>query len=127
MKNSTSSIALLKHWFAVLVFLAGLAFAQGCANYQVRIPDSDPLEKNYRGGTMQAFFWGLVMNPQIMAAECQGEAINDVVIKRNYLQDLASVITLGIWMPTEVNFRCRAPRGDVGPFPEAPPEAPKEP
>ncbi len=120
MEKTTSSVAFRKQWFPVLLLLAGLTCAQGCADYQVRIPDSDPLEKNYRGGTMQAFFWGLVMNPQIMAAECQGEAINDVVIKRNYLQDLASVITLGIWMPTEVHFRCKAPHGDVGSFPEAP-------
>ena len=111
MKNSISSVAFLKQVFPVLVLLAGLACAQGCANYQVRIPDSDPLEKDYQGGTMQAFFWGLVVKPEVMAAECQGEAINDVVIKRNYLHDLASVLTLGIWMPTRVEFRCQAPPG----------------
>lgn len=120
MKYSTSSVAFRKHMFAVLLLLVGLASAQGCASYQVRTPDSDPQVKTYEGGVMHAFFWGLLVKPQVMTAECQREAINDVVIKRNYLQDLASVLTLGIWMPAEVTYRCRAPRGDIGSFPEAP-------
>ncbi len=96
----------MKQVFPVLVLVVGLAWAQGCANYQVRIPDSHPADINYQGRTMHAFFWGTLYDPQVLAAECQGEGINDVVIKRNYLQDLASVLTLGIWMPIEVNFRC---------------------
>ena len=118
MEKTTSSVAFRKQWFPVLLLLAGLTCAQGCADYQVRIPDSDPLEQHYKGGMMQGYFWGFWMKPQVMAAECQGEAINDVVIKRNYLLDLASVLTLGIWMPIEVSFRCRAPDIDVGAFPE---------
>jgi hypothetical protein len=69
---------------------------------------------------MQAYLWGIWYTPEVMAAECQGEGINDVVIKRNYLHDLASVLTLGVWMPVAVQFRCKAPRGDVGPFPGPP-------
>jgi hypothetical protein len=96
----------MKQGFPVLILLAGLAYAQGCANYHVQIPDSHPADINYRGGTMHAFLWGTWYDPQVMAAECEGEGINDVVIKRNYLHDLASVLTLGIWMPMEVTFRC---------------------
>ena len=117
MENRTFSVSFLKQWFSVLVLVSALAGAQGCANYQVRIPDIDALEKPYRGGTMHAFFWGFWVNPQVMAAECQGEAINDVVITRTYLHDLASVLTLGVWMPVEVHFRCRAPDVDGGVFP----------
>jgi hypothetical protein len=104
----------------VLVLAASLACAQGCATYRVTIPDSDPKVKTYRGGPMQAYLWGIWYAPEVMAAECQGEGINDVVIKRNYLHDLASVLTLGIWMPVAIDFRCKAPRGDVGPFPAPP-------
>ncbi len=106
MKNLTYSIAFLKQAFPVLVLLAGLAFAQGCANYQVRIRDDRAADLNYQGRTMHAFVWGAWYDPQVLTAECQGEGINDVVIKRNFLHDLASVLTLGIWMPMEVNFRC---------------------
>jgi len=100
----------MKQGLPVLILLAGLAYAQGCANYHVQIPDSHPADINYRGGTMHAFLWGTWYDPQVMAAECGREAINDVKIKRNYLYDLASVLTLGIWMPIEVDFRCASAR-----------------
>jgi hypothetical protein len=107
----------MKNKWLALVLMASLACLHGCATYRVTIPDSDPQAQTYRGGSMQAYLWGIWYAPQVMAAECQGEGLNDVVIKRNYLHDLASVLTLGIWMPTEVHFRGKAPRGDVGPFP----------
>jgi Bor protein len=110
----------MKRGSGVLAFVAGLLFAQGCATYRVTIPDSDPQVQTYRGGSMQAYLWGIWYDPEVMAAECQGEGINDIVIKRNYLQDLASVLTLGIWMPATVHFRCKAPHGSGGPFPSLP-------
>lgn len=112
MKNSISSLPFLKQLFPVLVLLVGLAFAQGCASYQLRMPDSDPAQETYEGGAMNAFFWGTSYDPQVMTANChESKGINDVVVKQNYLQALASVITLGIWMPTQVEFRCQAPPG----------------
>jgi len=96
----------MKHRFPVLVLVAGLACAQGCATYRVTPPDSFPADPNYRKATMHAFFWGTTYDPQVLAADCGREAINDVRIQRNYLHDLASVLTLWIWMPIEVEFRC---------------------
>lgn len=103
---------------AIMALTAVLVCAQGCAEYQVRLPDSDPVIKTYESGTKHAYFWGLWLDPQVTTAECQGQGINDVVIKRNYLQDLAGVLTLGIWMPTQVGFRCKAPAISGGSFPE---------
>ena len=117
MKTHIGSLPFLKQVCPVMIFLVGSALAQGCASYQVRIPDSDPLEQKYQGRLMHAYAWGLWLDPQVLAAECRGEAINDVRIERNYLHDLASVFTLGIWMPLQVNFRCKAPGIDAGPFP----------
>lgn len=112
MKNGFSSIPFLKKMVLVLVLLAVLAGAQGCASYQLRMPDSDPAVETYEGGPMNAFFWGTTYDPQVMTANChESKGINDVVVKQNYLQALASVITLGIWMPTRVEFRCQAPPG----------------
>ncbi|HEY7492844.1 MAG TPA: hypothetical protein VIH59_17245 [Candidatus Tectomicrobia bacterium] len=96
--------------FLVLMLVVGLACTQGCATYRVTIPDSHPVDINYRGKTMHAFFWGISYDPEVWAADCGREAINDVQIKRNLLYDLVSVLTLGIWMPIEVNFRCASAR-----------------
>ena len=103
----------MKQVFPVLVLVAGLAWAQGCANYRVTLSSSDPSIILDQGGTMHAFFWGIWYDPQVMQTKCDKKdetiGINDVEIKRNYLHDLASVLTLGIWMPIEVKFRCQAP------------------
>ena len=105
---------------SVLALLACLALTQGCAEYRVEMRSSDPVRETYEGDTMQAYAWGLWYSPQVLTANCDSEAINDVVVKRNYLHDLASVFTLGIWMPMEITYRCKAPAGDIGSFPEAP-------
>lgn len=105
MKNS---IGFLKQACPFGVLLMSLALTPACAEYQVTIPDSHPDDINYKGGTMKAWVWGKWYDPEVMAAECQTEGINDVVIKRNYLHDLASVFTFGIFMPIEVNFRCES-------------------
>ena len=108
MKFRNLSFAFIKPLLGALVLVVGLAMVQGCAEYQVRIPDSHPDDINYKGGTINAWFWGKWYDPEMMAAECQSEGINDVVVKRNYLYDLASVFSFGIYMPIEVHFRCES-------------------
>lgn len=105
-----------------LAAAAGLLCLAGCASYQVTIPDSDPIqlegqEAAYVEKTMHAYFWGLVLDPQVLAADCRGQGINDVVIDRTLGHDLAGVFTLGIWMPADVRFRCKAPPTRGGDFP----------
>lgn len=121
MKDSRSTAG-SRPALAWLMLVMAAACAGGCANYQVRLADSDPLQPQYETRTMNAFFWGLVMDPQVVVAkEADGreaDAINDVVIKNNYLNNLISVVTLGIWMPIEVEYRSRAPDIDSGDFPE---------
>jgi hypothetical protein len=107
--------------------LAGGLILQACAEYRISVPDPDPIQlegqrSEYVHRTMTAYLWGNILDPQVVAAECQGEGINDVVVDRTWQQDLISVLTLGIWMPSEVRYRCKAPatRGSV--FPEPTPE-----
>jgi hypothetical protein len=113
-------VSAVKRALPVLFLVASLMFPYGCATYRLRIPDDDPQVNTYQGRLVHAYFWGKWLDPQVLAAECQGEGINDVVIERTYLHDLASVLTLGIWMPLTVRFRCKAPHGVMGPLPRAP-------
>lgn len=99
-----------------------LLFLSSCASFQVSVPDSDPIKPEgqtaaYQKKTMHAYFWGLMLDPQVFAAECHGQGINDVVIYRTLAHDLAGVVTLGLWMPTEVRFRCKAPPTRPGTLP----------
>ena len=107
------------------VALAGALALQACAEYRISVPDSDPFQpegqqSEYVEKTMNAWLWGNILDPQVLAAECEGEGINDVVVDRAYYQDLISVLTLGIWMPFDVRFRCKAPAtsGSVFPLPK---------
>lgn len=115
-----ASPACLSRTVSVFALLACLALTQGCADYRVEMRSSDPVRETYDGDTMHAYVWGHWYSPQVLTADCDSHAINDVVVKRNYLHDLASVFTLGLWMPTEITYRCKAPAGDIGSFPEAP-------
>lgn len=102
--------------------IAGVMFLvfAGCADYQVRMPDSDPINERFQNTFVNAYVWGMWYDPQVVMARCESRALNDVVVKRNYLHDLASVFTFGLWMPTSIDYRCKAPAADVGSFPEAP-------
>ena len=109
---------------ALLVVLLAV---QACAQYQITVPDSDPIrlegqEGEYVERTVNAYLWGSILDPQLVAAECHGEGINDVVVDRSYFQDLTGVLTLGIWMPFDVRFRCKAPPTSGSVFPVPKPE-----
>ena len=101
---------------------AGLLVLAGCADYHLTVPDSDPYTPRsqttaYKTYTANAYAWGLILDPQVLPADCQGQGINDVFIKRNFGQDLASVLTLGLWMPAEVSYQCHAPPTTGGSIP----------
>ena len=107
-----------------LAIMAGLLALPGCAQYHLTIPSSDPNQpegqaSEYQTETMNAYAWGLMLDPQVVGADKCTDGINDVFVDRNFGQDLASVVTLGLWMPAEVRYRCKAPetRGGVLPVP----------
>ncbi|SEO53523.1 Bor/Iss family lipoprotein [Nitrosovibrio sp. Nv6] len=108
--------------WCIAACMTAILVLPGCASFQVTVPDSDPIQPEgqaaeYQKKTMHAFFWGLVLDPQVFAAECHGQGINDVVVYRTLAHDLAGVVTLGLWMPTEVRFRCKAPPTRPGVLP----------
>jgi hypothetical protein len=98
-----------KHRWPVWTVALCLLVVQGCAEYRLDMKDSDPAEKPYQGEMIHALGWGLFYKPQQITTNCHTETgINDVVVKSNFLYNLASVVTLGIWMPIEIQHRCQA-------------------
>jgi len=91
---------------ALLVVTANL---QGCSNYQVRVADGKPLGEAYETEVVQAYGWANWMSPLSVTGEECKQGLYDVIVEPNYLYDLASVFTLGLWMPREVGYRCKAP------------------
>ncbi len=63
--------------------------------------------------TAHAFFWGLIQKPaQIHTPVCDSLQLNgmsEVTVKSNLGYSLITVITLGIWSPVKVQWRCSKP------------------
>ena len=98
-----------KYLFPVVTLVFCVVWFLGCAQYHLDMKDSDPAEKPYTGQMIHALGWGLLYKPQQITTDCNTETgINDVFVKSNYLYNLASVLTLGIWMPIEIEHRCQA-------------------
>ena len=63
--------------------------------------------------TAHSLFWGLVQNPrEIHTPICDSLGVNgmaEVSMKTNFGYALITVITLGIWSPVKVEFKCSKP------------------
>ena len=63
--------------------------------------------------TAHSLFWGLVQNPrEIHTPICDSLGVNgmaEVSMKTNFGYALITVVTLGIWSPVKVEFKCSKP------------------
>ncbi len=96
-----------KRIFIIVIFSAFII--EGCYHYRVVVPESDPAT-DYESATMHSLFWGLVNNPpKQVAGDCIGNALDEVRVSTNLGYSLISVVTLGIWTPLDVQWRCSKP------------------
>lgn len=88
----------------VLIVIVGtIAVGNGCYHYRISARGEAATE--YQKKTMHALFWGLVQENQF-ADNCQGAGIHEVRVSTNFGYVLASVVTLGIWVPVDVEWKC---------------------
>lgn len=69
--------------------------------------------------TANAYFWGLVQTPKngITTPNCDSLNVNgmaEVQIKTNLGYALITVVTLGIWSPMKVSWKCSKPCQKTG-------------
>jgi hypothetical protein len=90
---------------AIAIFVLATA---GCSTTHVSVPEPDPVtEYREQNKATHTFFWGLVQNPQTVIAEnCASNALDEVRVSTNFGFALVTVLSLGIWQPLEVNWRC---------------------
>ena len=97
--------------------LAGLVAAVlligGCARYELEVPQPNPTGQTWTA-TYVTWLWGAIETRQV-ASECDiTNAIDLVRVKDNFGYDLLSVVTLGIVKPMTIEYKCGAPRAQVG-------------
>ena len=68
--------------------------------------------------TANSFFWGLAQKPPTISTPiCDSLDVNgmaEVTMKTNLGYSLITVITLGIWCPMQVEYRCSKPCKKTG-------------
>lgn len=99
----------------LLACAAGILLLAGCARFRLAapVPDPDPAghgsqAMEYRKAILHDHFWGSAGEPRLLLTECT-QGIRDVILHRSLAHDLAGVLTLGMWMPVELHYRCMAP------------------
>lgn len=87
-----------------LVLICSLALGQGCYHYRVVAPVPNPAT-DYEHETVHSLFWGLLQE-DTAASDCISGAIDEVRVSTNFAYLAVSILTMGIWVPLDVEWRC---------------------
>lgn len=94
-----------------LPLVASLLLLNSCYSYRIATHAQPGAEFN--SVTAHSFFWGLVQNPkEITTPICDSLNANGVAlvqVKNNFGYSLLTVITLGIWCPMKIEWKCSKP------------------
>ena len=100
-----------KNWVSIGLILMILFFSS-CYSYRVGT-NAQPGSEISKPVTAHSFFWGLIQKPkQIHTPVCDSLGVNgmaEVTIKTNFGYSLITVVTLGIWSPMKVQWKCSKP------------------
>jgi hypothetical protein len=77
---------------------------QGCAWHNLRSAEPNGYG-DFHTVHSDAFFWGAVEKTTV-ADKCATNVIDEVRVVTSLPQALATVLTLGIWMPATVKYKC---------------------
>ncbi len=84
----------------------------GCYSYRVAT-QAQPGTEVSNTKTAHSFFWGLVKNPALIHTPvCDSLEVNgvaEVTVKNNLAFSFITVVTLGIWSPMKVEWKCSKP------------------
>lgn len=69
--------------------------------------------------TVNSFFWGLIKSPKddVHTPICDSLGVNglsEVTVKTNFGYALITVVTLGIWSPVKMQWKCSKPCKKTG-------------
>lgn len=93
-----------------LLLILCLTLSQGCYHVRVNTATYDP-STTYRSETVHTMFWGLVQE-DVIASNCDSinvKGLDEVRVTNNFGYSLITVLTLGIWCPTQIEWKCSKP------------------
>jgi hypothetical protein len=94
-----------------LILASCFLLLAGCAEHRLTVlrpnPGTPPTLVN-----SSAMGWGAVQTKNV--ASCESNIIDEVRVKQNVGQSLVSVLTLGMYMPTTIEYVCGNVPSEVG-------------
>jgi hypothetical protein len=112
--------ASLAHRTVAAACLSAALFTPGCYHFHVyqiggpeRREQGNQPATEWQGSTLHGFLWGLIRHDlpvdNCTLADGQRAGIEEIRVDTNLLYVLGSALTLGIWVPVEVSWRCAKP------------------
>lgn len=96
--------------------IAVMLMTSSCATHQLIVPNPNPTDQTLVTVSSNAFGFGAVQRRNV-ATECATNLIDEVRVRQNLAQALATVLTLGLWMPAHIEYRCAkvpSTTGEIG-------------
>lgn len=88
-----------------LILSGLLLLSQGCAYHRVVVAQPDPPDQHYHKIESSALGWG-ALEQQSVASACPTNLLSEVRVRTSLLQSLGTVLTLGLWQPASIEYRC---------------------
>jgi hypothetical protein len=86
--------------------------------YTARVATHAQAGTETSGQTVHFFLWGVIQSPKrVTTPICDSLGANgmaEVTVKNNFGYSLITVVTLGIWSPTRLEWKCAKPCRKVG-------------
>ena len=109
---SARSAFMTAHWWRIMsrlnltaVLVVVLSCTSSCYNYRITAPEPQPASPP-QNLTVHSYFWGLLQQ-NVSAENCDiSNALDEVTVSTNFGYAAVTVLSLGIWAPLDLNWRC---------------------
>lgn len=85
--------------------VAAMLMLGGCAYHRVVVAVPNPPDQTYHPVRSSALGWGTIEQTSV-AANCPTNLLSEVRVKTSLAQSLGTVLTLGLWQPATIEYRC---------------------
>jgi hypothetical protein len=100
----------------ILLTLSFALILSSC--YTTRVATHAQPGSEMQGQTVNSFFWGIIQSPKRVETpicdSLNANGLAEVTVKNNFGYSLITVVTLGIWSPTRIEWKCSKPCQKVG-------------
>ena len=78
-----------------------VSLLSACTSHRLVVPHPNPT-----GEPIPVSSNGFAGTQHRIVAECPTNVIDEVRVKQNLFQAIGTVLTLGLWMPAKIEYRC---------------------